>query len=904
MGKIDFDGINESALANYPGLLEEWLPGGKKEGPEYLSTNPTRADSKAGSFSINVNSGKWGDFATGDSGGDPISLYAYLFSMSQGEAAKALAERLGMDSGRPAPRRGTKRPKNETTGKKSTTIWTAILPVPDDAPDPPLKHYRLGEPSARWPYLDGDGLLFGFVCRFDKPDGGKEVVPLVFASSDNGRREWRWQSFDKPRPLYGLDRLAAQTRANVIIVEGEKCADALQVLLPEVVVVSWPGGGKAVKHAHFVPVFGRKVVIWPDNDGPGLATAQEIAGILAEPCPDLRLLRTPEDKPKGWDVADAIAEGWDRRQVLDYLKNNLIDPEPGTAPPPEEPPDPAEGNDEPDDYDPDGPAYFVDLGAPTTPFLALGYDHGCYYYLPRGTRQVVELRADGHAQKNLLTLAPLQWWERAYPGRSGASWSTAANALFRYGESRGVYDPRKIRGRGAWEDDGRRVLHLGDHLNVNGRRVSLADYEGGYIYEAAAPIDQGVDAKPLPAKSSVQLVELCDMLSWERPISAKLLAGWCVVAPICGALTWRPHIWVTGGAGTGKSWVVDNLLRPALGPAALMVQSNTTEAGLRQELKHDARPVLFDEAEGEDKAAQNRIQNVLELMRQASTESGAAILKGSANGKAMAFRIRSSFAFSSIGVNLQQHADASRVTVLSLVKPDLPNEIRAEQFEALKRAWAEIMTPEFCAGLRARAVSLIPAIRANAGTFGRAAAEHLGSQRIGDQVGALLAGCYALFKSSEVTLEQAREWVQQQDWGEIVQFDETRDELRCLAKILEAVVKVEGENANHELSIGEAIEAARHPLRIHDDIPSGKVEAALRRIGIRTECEGPVFAVSNSHNGIKAILRDTPWANNWPRILARVDGAVAGGLVRFASTVSRCVEIPVDILEAHNLGGD
>ncbi len=94
--RLDFDRINRAALAALPALLARWLPGGRREGHEYVAVNPRRADRRPGSFRINMNSGKWADFATDDRGGDVVSLAAYLGGISQVDAARALAEMLGV----------------------------------------------------------------------------------------------------------------------------------------------------------------------------------------------------------------------------------------------------------------------------------------------------------------------------------------------------------------------------------------------------------------------------------------------------------------------------------------------------------------------------------------------------------------------------------------------------------------------------------------------------------------------------------------------------------------------------------------------------------------------------------------------------------------------------------------
>jgi hypothetical protein len=96
----DFHAVNAAALASLPTLLARWLPDGRQEGDEYVARNPRRQDRHPGSFKINLRRGAWADFATGDRGGDVISLAAFLAGTSQGEAARELARMLGLETRR------------------------------------------------------------------------------------------------------------------------------------------------------------------------------------------------------------------------------------------------------------------------------------------------------------------------------------------------------------------------------------------------------------------------------------------------------------------------------------------------------------------------------------------------------------------------------------------------------------------------------------------------------------------------------------------------------------------------------------------------------------------------------------------------------------------------------------
>src|SRR5712691_7608396 len=96
LGAVDFAAVNQAALGRLPDILARWLPGGRIEGREYVVRNPKRQDQRPGSFKVNLATGRWADFATGDKGGDPISLAAYLADCSQVEAARQLAVMLGL----------------------------------------------------------------------------------------------------------------------------------------------------------------------------------------------------------------------------------------------------------------------------------------------------------------------------------------------------------------------------------------------------------------------------------------------------------------------------------------------------------------------------------------------------------------------------------------------------------------------------------------------------------------------------------------------------------------------------------------------------------------------------------------------------------------------------------------
>lgn len=778
--------------------------------------------------------------------------------------------------------------------------WQPIMPIPADVP-PRKKWFSkkfkgkwfAGEFVTDWPYHWQDGSLVGYAQRYEWTVDGKrkkDVVPLTWCRNvETGELAWRNISFPKPRPLYNLHILAAKPDAIVILCEGEKKADAVMRMLPDVVGAAWPGGGRAVKHTAWASLQGRKVLFWRDADEPGLDTAEAIGEALRGIAAAFKIIDPPADVPESWDLADAEQEGWTGEQVTAHIR--AVARLPVCMQPKPEPQAPDTGLPPLSDVPGDIPE---DEDAGSFPYRALGYDHGRFYYLAGRASQVIDLASSSHTKLNLLSIAPLSYWQRQYPSgkdSNEAMWDMAANALMRQCENAGVYDADKIRGRGAWWDHGRSLLHVGGCLIIDGEQRPLTDPSVRYVYEAAPPLHLDME-NPLSAREAHEFVKLCQMLQWEKPISGMLLAGWIFLAPICGALAWRPHIWITGGAGTGKSWVQSNIVSPCVGNTAITPQGVATEAGIRQLLGMDARPVVFDEAEGEDQQAQSRIQSIMSLARQASSESGGAIIKGSATGKAMTYRIRSMFGFSSIGVGVQQYADKTRVTILALVSDQAkPEQQRAAAFEALKAKAGGLLTDEYAARLRARAVNMIGAIRENAKTFAAAGAAVIGTQRLGDQIGTMLAGAYALHNNGLITPEDALAWITKQDWSDETALHEVKDEQSCLSHILEYVVRVSGDAATTERSIGELIKGVVSRER-NGDIGPLAAEEHLLRMGIRVTEGGIVIA--NNHTALAAVLKGTLWAREWGRILKRLLGAQAYKPERFGSGgTHRGVLIPI-----------
>lgn len=195
---------------------------------------------------------------------------------------------------------------NAQNGKQGE-VWEPITPAPT-VPESPRGA------TALWVYRDAERRPL--YARFRKEDerGNKVVLPLTYGhriwTDRNGTRRdvtgWHWKQPARPLPLYGLDQLAANPEATVLLVEGEKTAEAACDLFPDLVALT-SGGSTSVSSADWSPLAGRRVTIWPDNDAPGVKYADAaIEALRNAGAQSVHMVKVPDCLPDGWDLADDL----------------------------------------------------------------------------------------------------------------------------------------------------------------------------------------------------------------------------------------------------------------------------------------------------------------------------------------------------------------------------------------------------------------------------------------------------------------------------------------------------------------------------------------------------------------------------------------------------------------------
>ena len=286
----DTQALRDGLLDRLESVLLYLFPSGRIRGNKFYVGDIDGAPGKSLVVELDgPRRGLWKDFAD-DDGGDLIAAWAKSRGLSTQHDFPRIADEIRQ--------------------------WLGFAPPVDHGARRDMRTVpmdELGPYTAKWDYVGLDGELIACVYRYDPPTG-KEFRPW-----DVRARMWRAPD---PRPLYNLPAL--MMARTVILVEGEKCADAL--IGAGIVATTAMNGAKApVDKTDWSALKNKEVLIWPDRDAPGWDYAESAArACAAVGCQSVAILVPPADKPLKWDAADAALEGFDCAAFIAQAERRVI----------------------------------------------------------------------------------------------------------------------------------------------------------------------------------------------------------------------------------------------------------------------------------------------------------------------------------------------------------------------------------------------------------------------------------------------------------------------------------------------------------------------------------------------------------------------------------------------------
>ena len=864
-----FDRAKRVALDN----VRSWLPDGRQNGSEWVAINPTRQDNKTGSFSINLDSGKWSDFADENAhGNDCISLFYYLNS--------DFVDRLVNKKSYKNKRSGAMvEAAKEILSRHDVTYWpneNDVFNVPEtgsggywagfyiakpdiaDAPEfkPEWFISKNGPLAKTWDFIKS-GKMIMKVARFIDDTGKKSDIPFT-VWTDGETKRWRAKAPDA-YIFWNYDELTKRPNDDVFLAEGQKAASVANALLKEhFVCVGWYGGTGSTAKTDWSILTGRVVYFSFDADLPGRKALTRITEISEKYHFKLIPVYPPKGCVAGWDIADAIADGMTVDDALEFIHGTNQDIG-------------------------DRERFIGDDRL--FDFKILGYAGSNIAFYSYESKKIVKYPAASLAKGQLLTLMDRSKWGMTFAKDDGGiAWEAAINWILREAAAMPEFDMHKIRSSGAWLDQGRVILHAGDKVYIDGKPIDLNDIDSEYMYNKGREIPYSLN-DPMAVEESKKLKDLLSVLFLEHKSHYDIIAGYCLLAPFCGLLRWRSHCWIIGPAGSGKTYLLGDIVLPLIGDYAVTGQGSSTPAGIRTALNGSSMPAVLDEMESDSKKKEESIDQILTLLREGSsgTDTAFTTLHGSSDGEGRQWVIKTQAMCASIGAGIKHTADQTRFTIVEMTNlKKIETKLRQEKFAQLQEK-SKMITGVWRDSFHSRTANMLPEVLKCVDVFCEQAGNLLHNQRDGDQIGTLIAGSWMVDHETSATAGEALQYLKDLDVETMIKSKSDKsDEEQVIDDILGYRIEITDESARSRVTIGQAIQLYIAQSGVMDfgdpdtlSFPGGSLKSIKREIesyGIKIIVKGQdcKMYIAHNHGRIqKEILRNSPWAAVYTDVLKR-----------------------------------
>ena len=717
---------------------------------------------------------------------------------------------------------------------------------------------------------------------------GSEVGRVYVRLSENGKKVSQWSAAASSYTGWIGEKMNApiwyrlpeiEEHDNVLIVEGEKCADAVASLNMQGAVTTWPGGASAKLDAlDLGPLRGRDVILWPDNDAPGLKVMNRLAAMLNGVAKNIDILVLPPEIEPKWDVADFIKAGAVAKDVISFISLNRTE----WVPPP-----PSEKEIEPKGLSAEFSSDFID----DNPHFRILGNKGAATIVCQRKRsgEIIDISNSSLARPGTYSLlAPKRWWETQINSpRISSLWREELTChITQKAVSKGMFDFGRVVERGVFLSGKEKtvVINLGNRLHIpeTGKDVDLGAISDP-IFKQSPPLKMPQRA----AEGRERLAELGKALydyRFETNCDRMIFYGWMISALIGGAIKWRPHAWLIGGSNSGKSWLLREVLHRFCGDWSENI-GKTTVAGLVRSIGSSGLPQILDEAEHTGSGQQGFWEQLALIMR-ISSDGVSAMIKadvGSADRVVKSIP-RCCFLLSSISIPRRQRADESRCSTIKLSALPLPS----DKWHLLEENLLSIM--EHSESMRAEVLFSVPEILQSIDESRKYLMKNGVGTREADQLSAI-AG--AASWGSGLPINYIVKILQQG-----VRAASDAEHISLLSEIVAAEVLVD---RGIRMTVGEILGSPQC---------AGERDSAIARHGLRWDVGGRSnLLIAPSASGLKRLLSGSRFANaDLSILLKRIPGVIelegrkSIGSQRYRSVLSIPVEqIPIEKEVDHEL---
>jgi putative DNA primase/helicase len=436
-----------------------------------------------------------------------------------------------------------------------------------------------------------------------------------------------------------------------------------------------------------------------------------------------------------------------------------------------------------------------------------------FFYLCTQSKSIVALSPSKHKPEQLVAMADEKYWAEKYgyrkhpeTGEMFADWKKITGTILARQREIGPFDPKLMRGLGVWSDDGRVFVNYGQGIYKVQDRMCVSNIDphlkSKNFYTASSGEYVNFDDE-LTDEESLKIADAIKSLNFKQEHDYVFVIGFLAIANVFGALDWRPHLWITAPAGSGKSWIMKKLR--ALIYFHLAFKKTPSVAGVEQNIGNHAKVTVIDEAE-----AGERVDAVVSLARESSTLDAGLSGKGTADGKGLLTEVNTCFMMASIEPpHFTNQADDTRFFIVDMNGNENQTQ---DDFEVIEKKFKAI--EGMSARLMVRMVNNIDMLKENIGIAKKALRAKKISAREADQLAPVIAGFLMFFTRSKI--DEALVWSVAQQMGlsksDYVERNETKQDDKVFSTLM--MLKLNGQG----LTVAEALKTSQEAGKTHFEL--------------------------------------------------------------------------------------
>jgi len=437
--------------------------------------------------------------------------------------------------------------------------------------------------------------------------------------------------------------------------------------------------------------------------------------------------------------------------------------------------------------------------------VPLGYNEKKNYYFATHQKRIFALTANEHNQNQFLLMAPEKYWGDRYGWlkdaegeKTTANYKKVVEKLGIEQTKAGFFNPENIRGKGCWFENDEIAVNLGDQIYYKGeyKPIFNHDIKTNFFYEAGESVEVDFNSQ-LNYEQATIVSDAFKKLRYKNPNDYIFLLGWIAIAQIAGAVHWRPHIYLTGSRGSGKSTILDWIY--SMIPLSISV-TDATAAGIKQNLKNNAKAVVYDESEPNSEKDRNQMDEVIKLARHCSTRTSGKALRGTAGGKAISYNTNAIFCLGSIQKLNFNSADDSRFFVIEM---DSVKGQEHDELVEIERLMGE--AKKLAPMLFSRMVNHYKITMQNIELCKIHLKKLKYEARLADQLAPILSGYFSFFSNELIESDTIDELIKMIDFkgSDYVEANAESDAEKCLSIIMQLSPD------NSSMSVSQIIELMR-----------------------------------------------------------------------------------------------